>query len=72
MGLSVQNKNGQLVGVSHDELGKEVRSDLSPLLVLGGDLHCFLKPILDDMRLKRPATVAMKPMLWAALSAISY
>ena len=57
MGLTVQQVDNQLLGVSHDELGREVRSELSPLLVLGGDLHRFLKPILDDMRLKRPATI---------------
>lgn len=57
MGLTLQHMGDQLVGVSHDELGRKVRSDLSSLLVLGGDLHRFLKPILDDMRMKRPATI---------------
>lgn len=57
MGLTVQHMDNLLVCISHDELGRETRSDLSPLLVLGDDLHRFLKPILDDMRLKRPATI---------------
>lgn len=34
-----------------------MRSDLSPLLVLGGDLERILKPILNTIRLKRPATI---------------
>lgn len=55
--LDVQHLNGQLVGVTRDELGKETRSDLTPLLTLGADLDRFLKPILDTMRLKRPATI---------------
>ncbi len=57
MGLSVQYEDNRLVGVSHNELRRETRSDLTPLLVLGDDLGRFLKPILDGMRLKRPATI---------------
>lgn len=57
MGLYIQHIDGQLIGISHDELGKERRSDLSSLLVLGGDLDRFLKPILDSMRLMRPSTI---------------
>lgn len=57
MGLSVQHHGNQLFCVSDGELGKKTRSDLSPLLVLGGDLDRFLKPIVDFIRIKRPATI---------------
>jgi len=57
VGLFVQLIDNQLILISHSELGRETRSDLSPLLVLGDDLDRFLRPILDTMRLKRPATI---------------
>jgi len=57
VGISVQRIDDRLIAISHDELGKETRSDLSPLLILGDDIDRFLGPILDDIRLRRPATI---------------
>lgn len=55
--LSVKHDGNQLLCESDGELGRKTQSDLSPLLILGDDLEQFLKPIIDTIRLKRPATV---------------
>lgn len=57
MVLRIQQLDGRLTAIIHDTLNREVRSDLTPLLTLGEDLERFLRPILDGMRLKRPATI---------------
>lgn len=55
--LTIQQLNGRLTAISLNELNREVRSDLTPLLILTDDLERFLKPIIDGIRLKRPATI---------------
>lgn len=73
MGLTVQHIKNKLVVVSHDELGREVISDISSLVVIGNDVHRFLKPILDDLRLKRPSTIRGQiPKLKAFGEALSH
>lgn len=57
MGLSAQLVDGRLICIGHDELGREIRSDQSALLILGNDLDRFLSPILDALRLKRSTTI---------------
>lgn len=57
MGLSILQNNGRLYISGHDEVGTEFSSDISSLLVLGDDLGVFLKPIVEDLRLKRISTV---------------
>lgn len=57
MRLSIQQIDDQLFAIGRDQIDKEFRSNISTLLILGEDLERFLKPILDDLRLKRPATI---------------
>lgn len=57
LGITVKHWNNRLACIFHNELGREVQSDLTPLLVLGGDLNRFIGPILESMDLKRPATI---------------
>lgn len=57
MGLSVHQIDGQLFVSGQDGIGTEFRRDISSLLILGDDLGRFIKPIIDDLRLKRPSTI---------------
>lgn len=57
LGLSIQHIEGQLYAIYSDQLGREVRSDISSLLVLGRDLEVFLKPIIDGLRLMSAHTI---------------
>ena len=67
MALRIQKLDGRLTAIIHDTLNREVRSDLTPLLTLGEDLERFLRPILDGMRLKRPATIFTQIRMLKAL-----
>lgn len=57
MGLSIRQIEGRLYITGRGDLGTEFCSDISSLLVLGDDLGRFLKPIIDDLRLKRISTI---------------
>ena len=57
MGLTVRQVDGQLHATSEDEVGTEFSRDISGLLILGDDLRRFIKPIIDDIRLKKPSTI---------------
>lgn len=56
-GISVQYIDGQLFVSGLNEFGVGFRSDISSLLVLGNDLEKLLKPIIDEIRLKRLSTI---------------
>ncbi|WP_170846276.1 hypothetical protein [Janthinobacterium sp. YR213] len=57
MGLRIEQSDNSLKAVFSGDFGEDFRSDLTPLLILGRDLDQLLLPILDGIRLKRPATI---------------
>lgn len=57
MGLNIRQSDGRLYVSGHNEFGTEFCSEISSLLVLGDDLGRFLKPIIDDLRLKAVSTI---------------
>lgn len=57
MGITIQAVKNKLFCVFKNSLGKETRSDLSTLLILGEDRDRILKIILEPISLMRPTTI---------------
>lgn len=57
MGITVRKAENKLTAVFSDELGRELRCDLSSLLVLGDDLNPVLNTILKPISLLRPSSI---------------
>lgn len=57
MGISIQAVENKLFCIFKNSLGKETRSDLSTLLILGEDRDRILKVILEPIALMRPTTI---------------
>jgi hypothetical protein len=57
LAIEIYKTNDKLYATFPDELGKYPKADLTPLLVLGEDADRLLKPIINEIQLKRPQTI---------------
>jgi hypothetical protein len=55
--IRLSKENDKLFARFPDELGQDLKVELTPLLVLRDDLDRFLKPIITEMQLTRPHTI---------------